>query len=38
MKIKLEEGLTFDDLLLLPNYSEVLPSAVITKTHFSQNL
>jgi IMP dehydrogenase len=38
MKIKLEEGLTFDDLLLLPNYSDVLPSAVITKTLFSQNL
>jgi IMP dehydrogenase len=38
MKIKLEEGLTFDDLLLLPNYSEVLPSSVITKTNFTQNL
>ena len=38
MKLKLEEGLTFDDLLLLPNYSDVLPSSVLTKSQFSQNI
>lgn len=32
------EGLTFDDVLLIPAYSEVLPSQVTTNTHFSRNI
>jgi IMP dehydrogenase len=36
-KIK-SEGLTFDDVLLVPAYSEVLPRNVKTKTFFSKNI
>lgn len=32
------EGLTFDDVLLLPAYSEVLPREVDIKSHFSRNI
>ena len=32
------EGLTFDDLLLVPGYSEVLPRNVDLSTHFSRNI
>ena len=32
------EGLTFDDVLLIPAYSEVLPREVNLKTHFSRNI
>ncbi|MBN2668184.1 MAG: IMP dehydrogenase [Bacteroidales bacterium] len=32
------EGLTFDDVLLVPAYSEVLPREVSTKTFFSRNI
>lgn len=32
------EGLTFDDVLLLPGYSEVLPRDVVLKTRFSRNI
>ena len=32
------EGLTYDDVLLIPNYSEVLPREVSIKTHFSRNI
>lgn len=32
------EGLTFDDLLLLPNYSEVIPSEVDTNTRLTKNI
>lgn len=32
------EGLTYDDVLLLPAYSEVLPREVITATQFSRNI
>lgn len=32
------EGLTFDDLLLVPAYSEVLPRNVNLTTHFSRNI
>jgi IMP dehydrogenase len=32
------EGLTFDDVLLLPGRSSVLPSDVNTKTHFARKL
>jgi len=31
-------GLTFDDVLLVPNYSEVLPKNVITKTILTKNI
>ena len=32
------DGLTFDDLLLVPAYSEVLPKDVSLKTKFSRNI
>ena len=31
-------GLTFDDVLLIPDASEVIPSAVDTATQFSRNI
>lgn len=31
-------GLTFDDVLLLPSYSEILPKDVILRTKFSRNI
>ena len=31
-------GLTFDDVLLVPAYSEVMPRTVSTETHFSRNI
>jgi len=34
----ISEGLTFDDVLLLPSYSEVLPRDVDLKTMFSRNI
>lgn len=38
-KIKnLGQGLTFDDVLLVPNYSEILPKNVITKTRLTKNI
>jgi IMP dehydrogenase len=32
------EGLTYDDVLLIPSYSEVLPREVDITTHFSRNI
>ncbi len=32
------EGITFDDVLLLPAYSKVLPREVSIKSHFSRNI
>ena len=32
------DGLTFDDVLLVPAYSEVLPRTVNLSTHFSRNI
>ena len=32
------DGLTFDDVLLIPAYSEVLPRTVELKTQFSRNI
>lgn len=32
------EGLTYDDVLLVPNYSEVLPREVSIQTKFSKNI
>ncbi len=32
------EGLTYDDVLLVPAYSEVLPRQVDIRSHFSRNI
>ena len=32
------EGLTYDDVLLVPAYSEILPPQVTLSTHFSRNI
>jgi IMP dehydrogenase/GMP reductase len=32
------EGFTFDDVLLVPAFSEVLPSEVDTRSHFTENI
>ncbi len=34
----IKEGLTFDDVLLIPAYSDVLPGEVDTRTKFSRNI
>jgi IMP dehydrogenase len=39
MKIEeIKEGLTFDDVLLVPAYSDILPSEADTRTRFSRNI
>lgn len=38
MKKLLKEGLTFDDVLLVPNYSEVLPHQTSLRTRLTKNL
>ena len=38
MPKNLGQGLTFDDILLVPDYSEVLPKNVITKTKLTKNI
>jgi IMP dehydrogenase len=39
MELKeINEGLTFDDVLLVPAYSDVLPGEVDTRTRFSRNI
>jgi IMP dehydrogenase len=35
---EIKEGLTFDDVLLVPAYSEVLPAGVDTSTRFSRGI
>src|SRR5215467_14598654 len=35
---QIKEGLTFDDVLLVPAFSEVLPGEVDTRTRFSRNI
>jgi IMP dehydrogenase len=35
---EIKEGLTFDDVLLVPDYSDVLPNEVDTSTLFSRNI
>ena len=32
------EGLTYDDVLIIPNFSKVLPNEVSIKTKFSKNI
>ena len=34
----LKEGLTFDDVLLIPRKSDILPSDVSTKTTLAKNI
>ncbi|WP_278637925.1 IMP dehydrogenase [Capnocytophaga sputigena] len=34
----INEGLTYDDVLLIPNYSEVLPREVSITSHFTRNI
>ena len=34
----MKEGLTYDDVLVIPAYSEVLPSMVSTNTQFTKNI
>lgn len=34
----MQEGLTFDDVLVIPAYSEVLPSEVSTTTNLTKNI
>ena len=34
----LKEGLTYDDVLVVPAYSEVLPNMVSTSTQFTKNI
>ena len=36
--VPIKEALTFDDVTLVPKYSSVLPSDVITKTELSKSL
>ncbi len=39
MKLEdIKEGLTFDDVLLVPDFSDVLPGEVETRTNFSRNI
>ena len=33
-----EEGLAFDDVLLVPQYSEILPADVILSTSLTKNI
>jgi IMP dehydrogenase len=35
---EIKEGLTFDDVLLIPAFSEILPNEVDTRTRFSRNI
>ena len=35
---EINEGLTFDDVLLVPAYSEILPAETDTRTRFSRNI
>jgi IMP dehydrogenase len=35
---EIHEGLTFDDVMLIPAYSEILPNEVDTRTRFSRNI
>lgn len=35
---KIQEGLTFDDVLLVPAHSEILPAEADTRTKFSRNI
>ena len=34
----MELALTFDDVLLVPQFSEIVPTAVIPRSHFAKNI
>lgn len=36
--MKIEKALTFDDILLVPRYSEVIPTAISPKSHFARDV
>lgn len=36
--LKFDLALTFDDILLVPQYSEIIPTEVVPKTHFANSL
>ena len=36
--VKIVEGLTYDDVLVVPDYSDILPSTVNTDTYFTKNI
>ena len=36
--MKLDEALTFDDVLIRPGYSSILPREVSTSTYFSRDI
>jgi IMP dehydrogenase len=38
IELPLPEALTFDDVLLVPDYSEIAPNQVSTKTHVTRNI
>ena len=38
LKPSFELALTFDDILLVPAYSEIVPTDIIPKTFFARNL
>lgn len=38
VKAELEDAYSFDDVLLIPNYSDILPKDVDTKTYLTKNL
>ncbi len=38
MPKKIEPALTFDDVLLVPQYSEILPAEVKVETQFTKNI
>ncbi len=38
LKTNFELALTFDDILLVPQYSEIIPTEIIPKTFFARNL
>ena len=38
LKDRIEDSLTFDDVLLLPGYSKLLPSEVSVKSRITQTL
>ena len=38
MSIEIKEALTYDDILLVPQISEVVPSEIQTSTYFAKDL
>ena len=38
MNSDFELALTFDDILLVPQYSEIVPTEVIPRSHFAKNI